>query len=138
MMEFLLFRAAVTFVYRSLFFFLLKNRLVPRAEPSAHRHSGKGDKVGHLGHLTEDDEGKKRADKGCHGVVSAGPRRTENSLGVHVKEDAQPIRHESHAEHGKYAPKVGQSLSDAKPDDDRAQTREDSFQQYDLQGILGR
>ena len=104
---------SIRFSLQQLFCFLLKNRLVLGAEPSSYRHGGKGDKVGHLGHLLEDDEGKKRADKGCHGVVSAGPRRTEDALCVHVKEDAQPVRHKSHAEHGKYTPKVGQSLSDA-------------------------
>ena len=105
-----------------LFCFLLKNRLVLGAEPSAHCHSGKGDKVGHLRYLAEDDEGKKRADKGRHGVIRAGPRRAEDPMCVNVKEDAQPIRHKSHAKHGKNAPKVGQPLSDAQPDDDRTES----------------
>lgn len=119
-------------------FFLLKNWLVLGAEPSSHRHGGKRDKVGHLRHLTEDDEGKKRADEGRHGVVSTCPRRAENSLCIHVKEDAQPVRHKSHAKHGKDAPKVGQPFSDTQPDDDRTQARENAFEQYDLQGIFGR
>ena len=122
------------FLFR--FLFLPKNRLIPRAEPSSHRHGGKGDEVGHLRHLPKDDEGKKRSDKGCHGVVGAGPCRAKDSLCVHIKEDTQPVRHESHAEHGENASKVGQPFSDAQPDDDRAETRENAFQQYDLQGIL--
>ena len=124
--------------YRSLLFFLLENRLVLGAEPSTHRHGGKGDEVGHLRNLAEDDEGKKRADKGRHSVVCTGPCRAEDPLCVHVKEDAQPVRHKSHAEHGENAPKIGQTLSDAKPDDDGAKARKDSLQEYDLQGILGR
>jgi len=126
----------VTILYRSLFSF--EYRLVLGTEPSAHRHSGKGDEVGHLRHLTEDDEGKKRTDKGRNGVISTCPRRAENPLGVHVKENAQPVRHKSHAKHGKDAPKVGQPLSDAKPDDDRTESRENALihLHIPLQGIF--
>ena len=110
------------FILALLFSLAYKDRLVLRAEPGTHRHSGKGYKICHLRYLAENYKREKRTDKWRDGVVSACPRRTEYALCVNVEKYAQPVCDKSNTQNGKYAPKTCEAFTDAKSDNDRSET----------------
>ena len=109
-----------------------------RRKPRPRNHKNKGNKIGRRRHFPENHQGETCGKEGCNRIISAGPRRSKESLCIYIEIDAQSVGHKSQPQNRGHVLKCGYSFTDARSYGNRPNSGKNPLQKHNLQRIPGR